>query len=456
MEKEIQKKLKEEAARKEREQTEAARKERERLELIRQQREREQAKWLAYQQESQKKLLPLLEPNGHYTQILQQLQSTFIPYDESYPGKARTYKRLSWMQNRLQDLRQHYNELIHGVPSAINYRGLQELQRDCNTYTADLNALKTDLENWIREIEKSKQIEEQQRCYLPPKLWEASAYKTQGGYVLDMSSDYWSELPPREQKLYAIMYREGYARAHQLPIEKNFNIGSTAVLMVLIPPGRFWMGSHYGEKRRSSDEKRRKVTIAEGFWMGKQEVTQQQWAEITGETPWKGQQHVREHPLYPAVYISWYDIQRKFLPHSGPVFKLPSESQWEYACRCGSLTSFYWGEDQNYRQIQNYAWYDGNTGDQGFPQRIAGKQPNYWGLFDMSGNVYEWCSDWYQSYSDQDSSPASTEYRGSKKKVGRGGYWFDPPHNCRSAYRCGFPPYNRSSGVGLRLVRSLK
>ncbi len=132
-------------------------------------------------------------------------------------------------------------------------------------------------------------------------------------------------------------------------------------------------------------------------------------------------------------------------------FRLPTESEWEYACRMGTTMAFYWDEDSNYSQIGDYAWYSGNSGSR--THEIGTKEPNGFGLFDMSGNVWEWCQDWYDSYLSGHQYDPTGKGEGSNR-VKRGGSWNNNARNCRSANRNRNNPDNRNNNIGFRLAFS--
>lgn len=224
--------------------------------------------------------------------------------------------------------------------------------------------------------------------------------------------------------------------------------------MVLIHPGEFLMGSPLMGKGRGGDETQHRVRITKPFYIGKYEVTQEQWQAVMRNNPskFKGAKN-------PVERVSWNDCQRfikrlnSIVPGGG--FRLPTEAEWEYAARAGTTTRFYWGDDPNEREIDNYAWYGwdkGNTRKKTHP--VGTKKPNPWGLYDISGNVWEWCSDWYSekyynnSPVNNPQGPASGKY-----KVTRGGGWHVIGIYCRSANRLKFPPVPKGSG-GIRCART--
>ena len=230
---------------------------------------------------------------------------------------------------------------------------------------------------------------------------------------------------------------------------------------VWIPAGTFIMGSSESQQDRISNKGRldrlsheapkHRVTLTHGFWMGKYEVTQAQWMKVMGSNPsyFTGDENL------PVEQVSWDDITQPggFLDrlnraNPGTKFRLPTEAEWEYACRAGTTTRFYWGDDPGYREIEEHAWYNGNSGNT--THRVGQKTPNAWGLFDMSGNVWEWCQDWYGLYAARASfDPWKPSI--SDSRVLRGGCWVNHGRYCRSSERYGEHPGNRNYGIGLRL-----
>jgi formylglycine-generating enzyme required for sulfatase activity len=241
------------------------------------------------------------------------------------------------------------------------------------------------------------------------------------------------------------------------PEDKGEFTNSIGMKFVLIPAGTFMMGSPSNEPGRGDDEKQYRVTLNNGFYMQTTEVTQGQWHQVMGTRPWSGKDYVRDNPDHPAVYISWDDCQafiRKITQkEGGSKYRLPTEAEWEYACRAGSTTRFHFGDNDS--MLGDYAWYNKNAYDIGEKnaRRVDSKGPNAWGLYDMHGNVWEWCQDWYEDYP----SGSVTDPKGPSSgdsRVLRGGSWFDKPRYVRSAFRGGGAPGNGCYHLGFRLLRT--
>ena len=232
---------------------------------------------------------------------------------------------------------------------------------------------------------------------------------------------------------------------------------SIGMKFAYITPGAFMMGSPYGESGRDKDETQHQVTLTKGFYMQTTEVTQGQWYAIMGTRPWSGKEFVLDNANNPAVYISWNDcqefIKRLNQKEGTNKYRLPTEAEWEYACRAGSTTRFYFGESGSL--LGDYAWYDKNAWDAGekYAHTVAQKQPNAWGLYDMHGNVWEWCQDWHGNYpSGLVTDPAGPS--SGAVRVLRGGSWFNHAGSVRSAYRAGCSPDYGNHFLGFRTVRN--
>jgi formylglycine-generating enzyme required for sulfatase activity len=223
--------------------------------------------------------------------------------------------------------------------------------------------------------------------------------------------------------------------------------GGEKLELVWIEPGSFMMGSPAGEGGRDNDEVRHQVTLSKGFWMGKYGVTQRQWERVMGNNPSKftGARN-------PVEQVSWEDCQA-FVQKlnevygstvQGSRFRLPTEAEWEYACRAGT-TGAYAGD------LDAMGWYGQNSGNSSHP--AGQKKPNAWGLYDMHGNVCAWCQDWYGDYpTGSVMDPTGPGFGWGR--VNRGGCWNNGPESCRSAERGCYEPGGRDDRLGLRLVRS--
>jgi formylglycine-generating enzyme required for sulfatase activity len=226
-----------------------------------------------------------------------------------------------------------------------------------------------------------------------------------------------------------------------------------------IPAGTFMMGSPEGEEGRRDNETQHPVTISKSFYMQTTEVTQGQWKEVMGTEPWKGKPTGKEGPNYAATFVSSNDAVaycEKLSEKEGKKYRLPTEAEWEYACRAGTQTTWSFGNDED--ALGDYAWYDKNAWDidEKYAHQVRLKKPNAFGLYDMHGNVYEWCNDFFewdyykQSPANDPQGPASGSLR-----VLRGGSWHNSTRLTRTALRHWFPGGSRRNNYGFRLVREL-
>jgi formylglycine-generating enzyme required for sulfatase activity len=230
---------------------------------------------------------------------------------------------------------------------------------------------------------------------------------------------------------------------------KTLNIGDFD--MVYVEGGTFTMGatSEQGSDAYSDERPTHSVTVSD-FYIGKYEVTQAQWRAVMGSNP----SYFTGDNL-PVKQVSWDDIQEfitKLNTMTGKTFRLPTEAEWEYAARGGNKSKGYKYSGSN--TLDNVAWYTNNSGGKTHP--VGQKQPNELGLYDMSGNVWEWCQDWYGSYSSSSQTNPTGPSSGSCRVL-RGGSWDRNARRCRVSYRDGrtFPDY-RSYDSGFRLACSSK
>ncbi len=234
--------------------------------------------------------------------------------------------------------------------------------------------------------------------------------------------------------------------------------GDVPLDMTWIPGGTFMMGAYPGEQDEGAYERPQHSVTLPGFWMGIYEMTQAQWKAIMGEAIPGSPERPPNHAIDDASRGQAKAFVQALNNHTGKAFALPSEAQWEYACRAGATTRFYWGDDPDYTQIGNYAWY-GHAGNSGNETHAVGqKLPNAFGLYDMSGNVREWCEDaFYFGYegAPTDGSPWANDGN-SYWGVLRGGNYLgchsDPVKSwaeCRSAARLGAAT---DCGEGFRVV----
>ncbi len=215
---------------------------------------------------------------------------------------------------------------------------------------------------------------------------------------------------------------------------------------VWIEPGSFTMGSPPSETGRDDDETPHPVTLTEGFWMSKYEVTQRQWNAYMGSptSTFTGDDLPVENVTWDEVQVFLNQVNRA----EGTGLRLPTEAEWEYACRAGSADAYAFGGAAS--NLDSYAWFAGNSGGRTHP--VGQKQPNRWGLYDMHGNVWEWCQDWAGAYPREATDP--TGPTSGDKRIGRGGSFSAATENCRAADRSASSPLGRGSDLGFRVVVS--
>lgn len=222
---------------------------------------------------------------------------------------------------------------------------------------------------------------------------------------------------------------------------------SIGMEFVKISSGSFMMGSPITEKDRSDNERQHLVTISKDFYMGKYEVTQAQWKAIMGNNPssFKGNN-------LPVENVSWEDAQefiKKLNAKGEGTYRLPTEAEWEYAARGGNSGKWCFGDDEN--ESGKYAWDSSNAGSK--THEVGMKQPNNFGLYDMHGNVWEWCQDWYGDYSSSAQTDPTGATSGSRRVI-RGGSWRDGARFLRSANRNSISPLLHFTFLGFRLIRA--
>jgi formylglycine-generating enzyme required for sulfatase activity len=280
-------------------------------------------------------------------------------------------------------------------------------------------------------------------------------------------------------------YQERWARQLGAPVEITNSIG---MKLVLIPPGEFMMGSpkelieeelktpgikDWYKEQLPSEGPQHRVRITKPFYLGMYVVTQEEYQRVMGTNPsefsatgqHKDQVAGQNTKQFPVEHVSWDDAVefcRKLseMPEEkavGRTYLLPSEAQWEYACRAGStgrygFSSVRSGIPKEYEEkaLSDYGWFNGNSG--GMTHAVGLKRASAWGLYDTQGNVWEWCEDWYdKDYYAKSPTNDPTGPLGGSPRVSRGGSWDYPAGDCRSAYRDGSVPGFRYYNLGLRV-----
>ncbi len=225
-----------------------------------------------------------------------------------------------------------------------------------------------------------------------------------------------------------------------------------------VPAGSFIRGSSVAEIGRKEDEgPMHEVRISSGFYLGRHEVTQGEWIAVMETIPWLGEDFMQLNADHPAVYVNWPDAQAFVralnAAANDSLYRLPTEAEWEYAARAGSAERWAMGDDEE--RLGEYAWFRDNAWDSGlrYAQRVGTKSPNIWGLFDMHGNVSEWCQDLYGPYrAEAQLDPRGVDYGASQ--VVRGGAFNSRVNEVRVADRSASGPgYRRNFNIGFRIVR---
>ncbi len=237
---------------------------------------------------------------------------------------------------------------------------------------------------------------------------------------------------------------ENVKQAQQTPKTKSFDLAENVkIKMIWVAPGTFKMGSPDDELGRTgAREKQHKVTISEGYWLAETELTQRQWEKIMEHNP-----SFNKGDNLPVDQVSYKDIQQFLtkINSKGGRFRLPTEAEWEYACRADSEKPY------ATEHKDNMVWHIGNSGRQSHP--VAQKRANAWGFYDMQGNILEWCSDWFQ----EDYSNDNLDPKGPDKgmyRVQRGGQFTGRTKHTRAADRQRALPEARDFFVGFRLAHS--
>ena len=294
---------------------------------------------------------------------------------------------------------------------------------------------------------KAESLVVEARAFGESKLWDKCLASAEKALEWDASNAAAKHL--KEEAVVALEERKGPKPEERAGERKVVRVGSQEIALRWCPPGTFTMGSPASEEGRDNDETQHSVTLTRGFWIGETEVTQGLWKEVMGSNP----SYFKSGDDYPVEQVSWDDCQEfiaKLNVHPDVKkaelrFGLPTEAQWEYACRAGTT-----GDYAGTGRLDDMGWYSGNnSGSQTHP--VGQKEPNAWNLRDMHGNVWEWCQDWYGNYPTGAVTDPTGPALGDSRVLRGGGFW-SRPQSCRSAYRSGIDPGYRYGGLGLRLL----
>jgi formylglycine-generating enzyme required for sulfatase activity len=223
--------------------------------------------------------------------------------------------------------------------------------------------------------------------------------------------------------------------------------GASGIKFAFIPAGEFDMGSPADEKGREEEETKHRVKISKPFRMSTTEITQAQWKALMGQR--RGEFDGENLPVESATWKDAVAFCEKLSQVEGKKCRLPTEAEWEYACRAGATGRFSGGE-----KLDELAWYDDNAEEKTHP--VASKKPNAWGLYDMHGNVAEWCADFYVSpYAAQNATDPTGPAQGTGRVI-RGGSWSSFERGCRSASRSSANPAHQPKTVGVRVLMEVE
>ena len=264
------------------------------------------------------------------------------------------------------------------------------------------------------------------------------------------------EVPIETEDQYGNSIRKGADQEAGLPLEIRHR--RTGLHLVLIPAGKFLLGSPDDEHGREGPQEGplHPVEISSPFYLGKYEVTQAEWKAVMASNPSK--YHADRNPV---EMVSWNDCQEfvkklNSMLGAGPGprgFALPTEAQWEHACRAGAQSRFSFGDDSTGRELAEYAWYRSNSG--GHPNWVGQKKPNAWGLYDMHGNVLEWVADWHGTYPNTPQVDPSGPATGLRRSIRNGGCKHSH-QDLRCAKRHGGPPHEGYFDLGFRVAVLLR
>ncbi len=294
---------------------------------------------------------------------------------------------------------------------------------------------------FLEQVWRLAELERRLVCLVEDANADGVITPQKAALILELGETY-LRLQPGNDKVQALVSRCRHIAGP--PFIRN----SIGVNLTLIPAGNFTMGTVGNE----CDQRPHRVTLTKRFYLGIYTVTNAQWKRVMGGVPskWKGND-------CPVEQVSWEDAnefcrQLSALPEekkAGRMYRLPTEAEWEYACRAGTTTSYSFGDEES--QLVEYGWFDRNSGNK--THAVGTKKPNAWGLFDMHGNVWEWCNDWYGGYP----RGAVVDPRGPSwetSRVIRGGSWGHSSWSCKSAARGGSAPSNRFKSLGFRIALS--
>ncbi|MBF0459879.1 MAG: SUMF1/EgtB/PvdO family nonheme iron enzyme [Magnetococcales bacterium] len=385
----------------------------------------------------------LAKTQGHIqTELAQRVRDKEIPHQGEQMG---FWAWLFSAQKKTDDML--FDDEKNKLEREINLlsNALSEAQAKHKGVEEALEKRVRELDAWYLEKCRVVESEEQnvlhlfQQVHLEKMFSELPTLKYIRHRAFFMEAHFW-ELPIPHQ---TVPVENDWSE--EVPLRGEWCCPLTGMVFVWVPEGTFQMGDLFGDGRR--DEKPVHEVQLDGFWLGKFPVRQGEWQKIMGSNP----SYFKKGDDYPVEQVSWEDGQqfiKKLNDRGEGKYRLPTEAEWEYACRSGGRKERYAGGDD----IDRVAWYASNSG--GLTHPVGQKRPNGLGLYDMSGNVWEWVADWYDEHYYGRSPQANPQgpSAGSGRVI-RGGSWYNVPAGARSANRFVDDPSHRFLYLGLRLLR---
>lgn len=442
-----------------------------------------------------------LEKNpGNRYESAQLLANDIQSYLENKPitihQKKRLAKNIQWMQKNKMFIVMFLALVLSWGILGILYEPVEE--KEYQQLVLEQQA-QTEAQ---KQAEILRQKRQEQSYGLPIVVWQACQYEYQGEMMLDMTTNDWCSLSPSQQSQYAGVYQKGYAMAKNLPLEINVPLanlpsGAKPLTMMLIPPGRFWMGSPDQEPGHNilwqyaprtalmksvgcnlNEGPRHRVVISAPYYLAKYECTQAQWVAVMGNNPSGFQNAGQDAPVEKVTWNLVANGSSSFCDRTG--LSLPSECQWEYACRAGTTGMTYAGNfeikaERNAPGLSSVAWYGGNSGvsyaggfdtsswantEQNHPKAgtniVGQKLPNGFALYDTLGNVLEWCCDNARNYTTKDEYNPKLIHNPPLDYIRRGGSWYDGAGFVRCANRDAGGPTLASRYLGFRPAKWIR
>ncbi len=364
----------------------------------------------------------------------------------------REYHRLEWYDqvkkecvSQIQELKGHYEQAQkeRRTQREALLKNVQKLFKTCIAEGLDVSAFYKENAEAMKDYRQGDLANAEKRF---------RALKGKLEHVIGEKKRREEEEEEKRRELEAFLHvattpqnalQKQQAWAQKLGVDIVFTSPS-GIEFILIPAGSFTRGS-----KEWSDATPHQVTLSKPFYLGKYQITQAQWKVVMGNTP-----SIFRGDTRPVEQVSWKDcqefIQKLNAKERTNKYRLPTEAEWEYACRAGTTTKFSFGDDES--KLSQYGWFDNNSGGETHP--VGQKKPSIWSLYDMHGNVWEWCQDWHGAYPKNAVTDPSGPGSGSDR-VDRGGGWGGTAGYCSASNRDRSPPGLRFYSLGFRLARSL-